>query len=107
MGFAWDDKRLRRAGWTITSLPPLRVIMTIARFSKQKIPSVCLPSHEGTPTAHSAVSYQDGDYLMFGPETRTPASILDAPPAEQKFVFQWCRTAAAHEPVQCGVGGGV
>ncbi len=44
MGFARDDKRLRRAGWTITSLPPLRVIMTIARSLKQKIPSACLPS---------------------------------------------------------------
>ena len=40
---------------------------------------------KGTP-AHSAVSYQDGDYLMFGPETRgLPASILDALPAEQKI----------------------
>ncbi len=44
MGFAWDDKRLRRRGWTITSLLPLRVIMTIARSLEQKIPSVCLPS---------------------------------------------------------------
>ena len=36
--------------------------------------------------AHSAVSYQDGDYLMFGPETRgLPATILDALPAEQKI----------------------
>ena len=40
---------------------------------------------KGTP-AHSAVCYQDGDYLMFGPETRgLPASILDALPAEQKI----------------------
>ncbi|MGS2992455.1 TrmH family RNA methyltransferase, partial [Escherichia coli] len=40
---------------------------------------------KGTP-AHSAVSYQDGNYLMFGPETRgLPASILDALPAEQKM----------------------
>jgi tRNA (cytidine/uridine-2'-O-)-methyltransferase len=40
---------------------------------------------KGTP-AHSAVSYQDGDYLMFGPETRgLPATILDALPAEQKI----------------------
>ena len=60
MGFAWDDKRLRRAG--------LFALTT-----------------KGTP-AHSAVSYQDGDYLMFGPETRgLPASILDALPAEQKI----------------------
>ena len=40
---------------------------------------------KGTP-AHSAVSYQDGDYLMFGPETRgLPGSILDALPPEQKI----------------------
>ncbi|MGM1329032.1 TrmH family RNA methyltransferase, partial [Klebsiella michiganensis] len=40
---------------------------------------------KGTP-AHSAVSYQDGDFLLFGPETRgLPASILDALPAEQKI----------------------
>ncbi len=40
---------------------------------------------KGTP-AHSAVSYQDGDFLMFGPETRgLPASILDALPPEQKI----------------------
>lgn len=40
---------------------------------------------KGTP-AHSAVSYQDGDFLMFGPETRgLPARILDALPPEQKI----------------------
>lgn len=44
MGFAWTISACAARGWTITSLPPLRVIMTIARFSKQKIPSACLPS---------------------------------------------------------------
>ena len=40
---------------------------------------------KGTP-AHSAVSYQAGDYLLFGPETRgLPAEILDALPAQQKI----------------------
>lgn len=40
---------------------------------------------KGTP-AHSAVSYQAGDYLVFGPETRgLPAYILDALPAQQKI----------------------
>lgn len=44
MGFAQDDSACAARGWTITSLPPLRVIMTIARSSKQKIPSACSPS---------------------------------------------------------------
>ncbi len=40
---------------------------------------------KGTP-AHSAVSFADGDYLMFGPETRgLPATILDTLPPEQKI----------------------
>ena len=40
---------------------------------------------KGTP-AHSAVSYQAGDYLLFGPESRgLPAEILDALPAGQKI----------------------
>jgi tRNA (cytidine/uridine-2'-O-)-methyltransferase len=35
------------------------------------------------------VSYQDGDFLMFGPETRgLPASILDALPQSRKSVFR-------------------
>ncbi|MFO6483761.1 TrmH family RNA methyltransferase [Escherichia coli] len=87
MGFAWHDKRLRAArGWTITSLPPLRVIMTFARSSSSKIPERLFAlTTKGTP-AHSAVNYQDGDYLMFGPETR-PASeyFFRAWPAEQKI----------------------
>jgi tRNA (cytidine/uridine-2'-O-)-methyltransferase len=35
------------------------------------------------------VSYQDGDYLMFGPETRgLPASILMPCPPSKKSVFR-------------------
>ena len=56
MGFAWDDKRLRRAG---------------------------LDYHEFTAVTRH---HDFRDYLMFGPETRgLPASILDALPAEQKI----------------------
>lgn len=40
---------------------------------------------KGTP-AHSAVNYQSGDYLLFGPESRgLPAEILQALPAAQKI----------------------
>ncbi|MFI0488821.1 MAG: TrmH family RNA methyltransferase, partial [Yersinia sp. (in: enterobacteria)] len=40
---------------------------------------------KGTP-AHSAVSYQVNDYLLFGPETRgLPPNILDTLPASQKI----------------------
>ncbi|MGR6870626.1 TrmH family RNA methyltransferase, partial [Acinetobacter baumannii] len=40
---------------------------------------------KGTP-AHSNVSYQDGDYLLFGPETRgLPPYVLDNMPTQQKI----------------------
>ncbi len=95
MGFAWDDKRLRRAGLDYHELPPLRVIMTIARSLKQKIPSPVCPHHERYACSQRR-KLSGCDYLMFGPETRgLPASILDARPLNKKFVFQWCRTAAA------------
>ncbi len=82
--------------------------MTFARSSKQKIPQRLFAlTTKGTP-AHSAVSYQDGDYLMFGPETRgLPASILDALPAEQKNSYSNGAGQPQHESVQCGVGSGV
>lgn len=40
MGFAWDDKRLRRAGLDYHEF----TAVTRARSSKQKIPSACSPS---------------------------------------------------------------
>ncbi|TBL38354.1 tRNA (uridine(34)/cytosine(34)/5-carboxymethylaminomethyluridine(34)-2'-O)-methyltransferase TrmL, partial [Klebsiella oxytoca] len=40
---------------------------------------------KGTP-AHSNVSYQDGDYLLFGPETRgLPPYVLVNMPTQQKI----------------------
>lgn len=41
MGFAWDAKRLRRAG---LDYHEFTAVTTIARSLKQKIPSACLPS---------------------------------------------------------------
>ncbi len=43
MGFTWDDKRLRRAGWTTMSLPPSFVITITPRFWTQRSRSACSP----------------------------------------------------------------
>lgn len=96
MGFARDDKRLRRAGLDYHEFTAVTRHHDYRAFLEAENPQRLFAlTTKGTP-AHSAVSYQDGDYLVFGPETRgLPASILDALPAEQKFAFQWCRTAAA------------
>ncbi|MBD8164825.1 tRNA (uridine(34)/cytosine(34)/5-carboxymethylaminomethyluridine(34)-2'-O)-methyltransferase TrmL [Erwinia persicina] len=86
LGFAWDDKRLRRAGLDYHEFTAIAHHDSYAAFTASEAPQrVFALTTKGTP-AHSAVSYQAGDYLLFGPETRgLPAAILDALPAQQKI----------------------
>ncbi len=106
MGFAWDDSACAARGWTITSLPPLRVIMLSRVPRSRKSPAPVCPHHESTP-AHSAVSYQDGDYLMFGPEhAACQRAFLMPCPLNKKFASDGAGQPQ-HEPVQCGVSCGV
>ncbi|WP_226573560.1 tRNA (uridine(34)/cytosine(34)/5-carboxymethylaminomethyluridine(34)-2'-O)-methyltransferase TrmL [Mangrovibacter yixingensis] len=86
MGFTWDDKRLRRAGLDYHEFAAVIRHHDYAAFLEKEQPGRLFAlTTKGTP-AHSAVAYQQGDYLMFGPETRgLPASILDTFPAEQKI----------------------
>lgn len=86
LGFTWDDKRLRRAGLDYHEFTAIRRHHDYDAFLQQEQPRRLFAlTTKGTP-AHSAVSYQEGDYLLFGPETRgLPASILDNLPAGQKI----------------------
>ncbi|WP_428944534.1 tRNA (uridine(34)/cytosine(34)/5-carboxymethylaminomethyluridine(34)-2'-O)-methyltransferase TrmL [Pantoea sp. FN060301] len=86
MGFAWDDKRLRRAGLDYHEFTAVQRHADYAVFIASEAPQRLFAlTTKGTP-AHSAVSYQAGDYLLFGPETRgLPPEILNALPAQQKI----------------------
>lgn len=86
LGFAWDDKRLRRAGLDYHEFTSIKHHADYAAFLSAEAPQRLFAlTTKGTP-AHSAVSYQPGDYLLFGPETRgLPADILNALPAQQKI----------------------
>ena len=77
MGFAWDDKRLRRAGLDYHEFTAVTRHHDYRAFLEAENPQRLFAlTTKGTP-AHSAVSYQDGDYLMFGPETRgLPPEVL-------------------------------
>ncbi|ANI29747.1 rRNA methylase [Yersinia entomophaga] len=86
LGFTWDDKRLRRAGLDYHEFTNIKHHHDYQAFLDSEKPERLFAlTTKGTP-AHSAVSYQDKDFLLFGPETRgLPASILDALPAQQKI----------------------
>ncbi|RWR03210.1 rRNA methylase [[Pantoea] beijingensis] len=86
LGFTWDDKRLRRAGLDYHEFTHIKRHANYETFISNEAPQRLFAlTTKGTP-AHSAVRYQQGDYLLFGPETRgLPTFILDALPAEQKI----------------------
>lgn len=96
MGFAWDDKRLRRAGLDYHEFTAVTRHHDYRAFLEAENPQRLFAlTTKGTP-AHSAVSYQDGDYLMFGPKhAACQRAFLMPCPLNKKFVFQWCRTVAA------------
>lgn len=78
LGFAWDDRRLRRAGLdyhefaTVVRHPSwtdCRASLAGRRFFAF--------STKGQPGSFAATRFQPGDVLVFGPETRgLPESIL-------------------------------
>ena len=86
LGFAWDDKRLRRAGLDYHEFTAIKKHENYDAFLRVEQPERLFAlTTKGTP-AHSAVSYQAGDYLLFGPESRgLPAEILNELPKEHKI----------------------
>ncbi len=86
LGFTWDDKRLRRAGLDYHEFAAIKRYKNYQAFILNEAPARLFAlTTKGTP-AHSAVTYQAGDYLLFGPETRgLPMEILDSLPKNQKI----------------------
>ncbi len=91
LGFTWDDKRLRRAGLDYHEFANVKqhhdyfTFLENEGLTGESSVRLFALTTKGTP-AHSAVSYQAGDYLMFGPETRgLPPYVLDNMPPQQKI----------------------
>lgn len=86
LGFALDDKRMRRAGLdyhefaAIQEHESLDACLTILRDRR-----VFALSTRGN-RCYAEVDYQQGDVFLFGPETRgLPQETLDALPEEQRL----------------------
>ncbi len=96
LGFTWDDKRLRRAGLDYSEFADIHHHHDYQAFLvSEGLSSDNSQSASGArlfalttkgKASHSNVSYRDGDYLIFGPETRgLPPYVLDNMPIEQKI----------------------
>lgn len=86
LGFILDDKRLRRAGLDYHEFAQVKQYENLnACLEALNSPRVFAFTTKAK-TLYSDTQYQQGDALLFGPETRgLPANILDSLPTEQKL----------------------
>lgn len=91
LGFAWDDKKLRRSGLDYHEFAEIKKYANFEQFLALAQPKRLFAlTTKGEPN-HSEVQYQLGDFLMFGPESRgIPKAILDSLPMSQKIRIPMC-----------------
>lgn len=88
LGFALDDKRMRRAGLDYHEFANLTVHDNFADFGAAIGQRRILACSAKARASYAAVTYQPNDVLLFGPETRgLPASILQAVPADCRITI--------------------
>lgn len=86
LGFRWDDKKLRRSGLDYHEYAEIKKHKTYADFLQSECPKRLFALTTKGKPAPSQINFQEGDYLMFGPETRgIPMDILNSLPLEQKL----------------------
>jgi len=84
LGFVLDDKRLRRAGLDYGEWQDLRTYPDWPTFMEIQQPKRVFGLSTKGYRYPSETLFQEGDYLLFGPETRgLPQSLRDSLPPEQ------------------------
>mgnify|MGYP000956335988 FL=1 len=86
MGFAWDDKRLRRAGLDYHEFADIKRHANFNEFLSSVGNArifACTTKGKAYP---SEAGFVAGDVLLFGPETRgLPMSIIESLPEAQRL----------------------
>ena len=81
LGFAWDDKRIRRAGLDYHEFADVTRHANFEAFVNSVAPQRMFACTTKGQTGHSDATYQKGDALIFGPESRgLPADLLQQLP---------------------------
>lgn len=79
LGFSLEAKKLRRAGLDYHEFAKLKTYRNYEDFVHKAIPERIYALTTQGQRRYTDVTYNSGDYLLFGPETRgLPQSILDA-----------------------------
>lgn len=84
LGFALEDKKLRRAGLDYREFADVKIYPDLDSFIRQHQPERVFACSTKGRTTHSDAHYKAGDVFIFGPETRgLPQEYLASLPAEQ------------------------
>jgi tRNA (cytidine/uridine-2'-O-)-methyltransferase len=80
LGFAMDDKQLRRAGLDYHEYASVQVYENWEVFIAQRQPERLFALSTRGTMRYTDMAYRKGDYLLFGPESRgLPAERREAP----------------------------
>lgn len=78
LGFAMDDKRMKRAGLDYHEFARVQTYPDLQHFIDAVKPANIYACSTRGQRSYAEVSYQPGDALLFGPETRgLPQLLLD------------------------------
>lgn len=84
LGFNMEEKALRRAGLDYHEWANVCIHENYAEFLEKEQPSTIYALTTKGKKTHSEAQFKEGDYLMFGPETRgLPEDIRQQVPFEQ------------------------
>ena len=84
LGFDMEEKALRRAGLDYHEWANVRIHENYADFLEKEKPETIYALTTKGKTTHSEAQFKDGDFLMFGPETRgLPEDVRESIPFEQ------------------------
>lgn len=86
LGFAMEDKQLRRAGLDYHEFASVRVHASLDAALAAIAPSRLFALSTRGQVRHDQPRYADGDAFLFGPETRgLPHDVLEAIPPERRL----------------------
>lgn len=86
LGFDFDDKKLRRAGLDYHEFAAIKKHENYEAFIKNEQPKRVYAITTKATRFHGDVSFEVGDYLLFGSETAgLPDSVRDLIPNEHKI----------------------
>jgi tRNA (cytidine/uridine-2'-O-)-methyltransferase len=78
LGFAWDDRRLKRAGLDYHDLAHVTLYDGLQDYLTKAQPQRLFALTTKAQNSYTDARFEEGDALMFGPETRgLPQTVLD------------------------------